>query len=277
MISQSSQCYVCSGACHPRQVGGSTLLVCGRCGLGRTQTAQAADYWALGKEVGGGLVDPYWTEARAAVFRGALALLETDVGRGRILDIGGGVGHFAELALAAGWDAYSMDVSDAAVAAAADRIGGARSLSSLSAELAGTFDAVTLWCVVAHLPDPRALLGEALRSLRPGGRVFLTTPNFRFQRGYAAVLARLRRPIDFSAHDHLLHFTADALDRTLAAVGLTTWRYACVGVTEDCVAEPRLAKCVVPAKRAWNRCTVAAARAGLPYLASEFQVIGTAP
>lgn len=234
------------------------------------------DYWT--RRAGGDseVSGRYWTEAREAVFRGALALLEAKSGKGRILDVGGGIGYFAQTALAAGWDAYSLDVSDVAVAAAATRIGAARSMSTITDDLAGTCDVVTLWCVIAHVTDPKALLAEALKAMAPEGQLFLTTPNFRFQIGYAAALARLGRPIDFSAHDHILHFTADALGRTLEAVGLTSWRLAFVGVTEDCVADPRLARWAVPAKRAWNRCAVGATRVRLPYLGSEFQVVGTA-
>lgn len=271
-------CLVCGAGTRQRHVGGSVMLVCPRCGLGRTQSnGQAADYWTRSGSDTGGVADPYWTEARSAVFRGALRLLEGRVGKGRILDLGGGVGHFAETALADGWDAYSLDVSDVAVAAAADRVGPLRSLAEIPRDLAGTCDAVTLWCVIAHLPDPRAVLADALAALRPGGQLFLTTPNFRFQIGYAAVLARLGRPIDFSGHDHVLHFTPDALGRTLGALGVTARSLAFVGVTEHCVADPRLAPWAVPAKRLWNRCATGAARAGVPYLGSELQVVGTAP
>ncbi len=277
-MTDGALCYVCGAATRPRRVGGSAMLVCPRCGLGRTEAGvQAADYWTRREGEADQTEGPYWTDARASVFRGALALLEGKQGKGRMLDLGGGVGHFAELALAAGWDAFSLDVSDVAVAAAAERIGRDRSLSTIPDELAGTCDAVTLWCVIAHLADPRAVLDDARRALRPGGQLFLTTPNFRFQIGYAAALARLGRPIDFSAHDHLLHFTADALGRTLDAVGFSTWHLAFVGVTEYCVADPRLARWAVPAKRLWNRGALGAARAGLPYLGSEFQVVGTAP
>lgn len=277
-MTHTATCYVCGARTRPRHVGITSMLVCSACGLGRTvATTQTADYWTThdggNREVAG----PYWTDARAAVFRGALALLEAEHGKGRVLDLGGGVGHFAHLALAAGWDAYSLDVSEVAVAAAAERIGGSRSLSNIPGELEGTCDAVTLWCVVAHMEDPRALLAEALRALRPGGRLFLTTPNFRFQIAYAAALARLGRPIDFSAHDHLLHFTAGAMGRTLEAVGFAAWRLAFVGVTEYFVAEPRMGRWVVPAKRAWNRGALHVTRAGLPYLGSELQVVGTAP
>ena len=249
MSDDQSCCYVCGTTTRARPVGGSMMLVCPECGFGCMHAGvQTPDYWDRSDGSGSGVAGPYWTEARHGLFRGALSLLESTAGKGRILDLGGGVGHFAEVALSAGWDAYSLDVSDVAVAAAADRIGEARSLSTVPSNLVGTCDAVTLWCVIAHLEDPRTVLSDAVHALKPGGQLFLTTPNFRFQLGYAAALARLGRPIDFSAHDHLLHFSAEALDRTLKAVGVTNWRLAFVGVTEECVAEPRLARWLVPAK-----------------------------
>ena len=270
-------CLVCGAVPKIRRVGISDFLVCPGCGLGRTSSAvQADDYWTRGDYEPAAVDDTYWTDARASVFGGALELLEAEVGRGRILDLGGGVGHFAELALGRGWDAYSVDVSQVAVTAAAERIGQVRSLASISDDLTGTCDAVTLWCVVAHLSDPRPLLADAARALRPGGRLFLTTPNFRFQVRYAQLLARVGRPIDFTAHDHLLHFTADSLGRMLCTAGLPTQRTVYVGVTEECVADPRLSRFAVPGKRLWNQTALRLTRAGVPYLGSEFQVLATA-
>lgn len=277
-MTDGARCYVCGAGAAPRQVGGSLMCVCRDCGFARMeQASESPDYWTRRDEAGSELAQRYWTEARTGVFRGALAHLEAGGGKGRLLDMGGGVGHFAHTALDAGWDAYSLDVSAVAVAAAAARIGPARSLSTIPDGIAGTCDAVTLWCVIAHLSDPRSVLRDALTALRPGGRLFLTTPNFRFQMAYATVLHRLGRPIDFSGHDHLLHFTADALRRTLQSVGIVDSRFTFVGVTEHCVAVPGLARWVVPAKRAWNRAAIGATRVGLPHIGSELQVVGTAP
>jgi 2-polyprenyl-3-methyl-5-hydroxy-6-metoxy-1,4-benzoquinol methylase len=139
-----------------------------------------------------------------------------------------------------------------------------------------SFDVVTMWCVVAHVPDPRALLSDAVRALRPGGVLLLTTPNLRFQMGYAAALGALGRPLDFESHDHLLHFTPSAIRRLLADVGLRAHRFTYVGITEDCVASRRLAPLLVPAKRVWNRAAVIASRAGAPLVSSELQVLARA-
>ena len=268
-------CVVCGSVTRPRPLGGTPVRVCVACGMGAVDDGgHTADYWAAPGRRGKG-PDHYWTDARASLFGGALKLLSGEVPGRRLLDIGGGVGHFAECALDAGWDAYSYDVSQMAVSEAASRIGAGRSLAGVPDALAHSFDVVTLWCVVAHGPDPRPVLEEAVGALRSGGALFLTTPNFRFHVAYLDVLAKLGRPVHVLEHDHVLQFTATALRRVLADVGVTRCRFTYVGVTEHCVAEPRLSRLLVPAKRAWNRAAVAAARTGLPLLSSELQVVGT--
>lgn len=270
-------CLACGAATREVSVGGNALQRCPRCGLGRIDAERRRDDYWMRHAAPEAVDEPYWTEARTSVFEGALRLLEAEVGVGRVLDMGGGVGRFAQCALDAGWDAYSLDVSEVAVAQAAERIGSRRSLASIPPELDHACDAVTLWCVVAHLPDPRDVLARAVSALRPGGRLFLTTPNLRFQVAYTAALARAGRPVDFLTHDHLLHFTPDAMGRLLEGAGISRWWFTYVGVTEDCVADRRLGRWLVPAKRAWNRGALVASRCGLPLVGSELQVVGTVP
>jgi 2-polyprenyl-3-methyl-5-hydroxy-6-metoxy-1,4-benzoquinol methylase len=236
----------------------------------------SSDYWDrhnAAKE----LESAHW-EARKGLFESTLARIESDAGVGRAVDLGGGLGHFAQSALARGWDVYTLDQSELAVAAAAERVGPDRSLSSDDASrFHGTCDLVTLWCVIAHVSDPLAILQRAMELLKPGGKLLLTTPNFLFQAAYARVLARLGRPLDFVAHDHFLHFTPAALDHVLRKAGLGTWGYEYLGVTADCVLERRLSWLLVPAKRAWNRWALHTTALGLPPLCAELQVIGTKP
>ncbi len=269
-------CVGCGAKTRSRQVGATPIevCVCRCCGLGRSHGAvRPDDYWA-GATRRGEQSDRYWADARADLFRGALARLAELPGR-RLLDVGGGVGHFARYALDAGWDAYSSDISPFAVSEAARRLGPERSLMGFPARLGDTFDVVTLWCVIAHVADPRPLLEEAVRCLRTGGTLLLTTPNFQFQTFYVRALARLGRSVDLREHGHVFHFTEAALSRLLADVGVTRPSYTYLGVTGECVAEPRLGPVLVPAKRAWNQVTVAAARVGFPVLSSELQVLAT--
>ncbi|MGH9042812.1 MAG: class I SAM-dependent methyltransferase [Acidimicrobiia bacterium] len=268
----SGQCYVCGEPTAPRRIGTNDLDVCRTCGFGRVAAiAPVDDYWARSEDAEHELAERYW-QARTGVFRRALAQVGGSRGPGRVVDLGGGVGYFAACAIEEGWDAFSVDVSEHAVQAAAARIGSDRSMARAPADLEGTCDLVTLWCVVAHVPDPRAVVADALRLLKPEGRLLVTTPNFLFQARYASVTARLGRPLDFVASDHLLHFTPAAMDRLLTGAGATRRSFSYWGITEDCLLERRLATLLVPAKRAWNWGAWQVSRAGTPLLTSELQV-----
>ena len=99
-------------------------------------------------------------------------------GTGRLLDIGCATGKFVELALAAGWDAEGIDVSQYAVQIARQKglkvhLGTVESLA-VSPQ---SFDVVTAFDVMEHIWDLRSFL-EAIRIiLRPGGKLILLSPN----------------------------------------------------------------------------------------------------
>ena len=99
---------------------------------------------------------------------------------GRALDVGcGGGGLLASLA-DAGWRAEGIDPDGGAVTLAVSRGLDARvGVVSDPAHPDGTFDAITMSHVIEHVPDPRAVLTEARRILRPGGRLAILTPNGR--------------------------------------------------------------------------------------------------
>jgi 2-polyprenyl-3-methyl-5-hydroxy-6-metoxy-1,4-benzoquinol methylase len=266
-------CYVCRGPTATRRVAGNEVVVCTACGFGALTVQSVADYWERHDDLERELEDRYWTSARTAVFRSALARLAGRVEGRRLLDLGGGVGHFARCALDLGWDAYSVDVSTTATAAAASCLGDGRASTAVPASLAGAFDVVTLWCVAAHVTDPRRVLRDAVNALRPGGLLFLTTPNFRFQAGYARVLAAAGKSLDFAAHDHVVHFTPASLALLLADVGFEQATFTYVGVTEDCLLDRRMAGVLVPAKRLWNWTAVRAAGLGAPLMSSELHAL----
>ena len=257
-------CFVCGSPRVKTQYGSSRFAECPACGLGRVLGYDGrSDYWDT-KHTG----DPYWGEAKRRYFLSALSVLP----RGKLLDLGGGVGEFAAVALDAGWDAYSYDTSPEATVAARQRLGA----RALTAPAAG-FDVVTLWCVVAHLAEPGQLLESVRSALRPGATLWLTTPNFAFQRRYARLLALANRPLMFgTGDDHLWHFTAESLRRLLEAHGFDDVRFHYRGIIEWCSTGSSSSKLLIAGKRAWNSAVYVGYRLGAPLATSELQVTARA-
>lgn len=255
-------CLVCGGETTETRYGVSRFSECPRCGLARVRDYDGRlDYWDSKC-----IDDPYWSRARESYFRGALAALPP----GRLLDIGGGVGEFAHVARSLGRDAYSLDTSQGATAAARRLIGE----HAIMDAPAGVFDIATLWCVIAHVADPGGLLDSAVAALRPAGTLWLTTPNFAFQKRYARLLNTAGRPLVFGGgDDHLWQFTADSLTRLLRQHDFTDVRFTYRGVTEWCSSGRSSSRVLVGCKRGWNRAAITCHRAGLPLLTSDLQVL----
>jgi SAM-dependent methyltransferase len=262
---------VCGAPTLGRAYGDNPFRECVGCGYGILAAGgSAADYWA--EATFSDHESAFWQTAKRAYFDSALDLLATLAPGRRLIDVGGGVGYFAERALARGWDAVTLDVSERVTAVASERIGRERARTVLAEEEPGSFDAATLWCVVAHTPEPAEVVAGAADALRPGGVLWLTTPNFTLQKRYAAARLRLGRPIDFARDDHVGHFTPAAVARLLRDGGFTSVRFHFRGVTERCIVAASNGRPLVAAKRGWNRIAHVAARSGLPNLMSELQV-----
>jgi 2-polyprenyl-3-methyl-5-hydroxy-6-metoxy-1,4-benzoquinol methylase len=98
----------------------------------------------------------------------------------RHLDVGCAMGSMLEEARAAGWDPVGVETSEFAAKYAAEHTGCPVHAGTL-AEAAfppESFDVITLMDVIEHVPNPSALIAEIHRLLRPGGVLFIVTPNF---------------------------------------------------------------------------------------------------
>ena len=109
----------------------------------------------------------------AAPRRRAVELLRLEPGE-RVLIVGAGTG--ADLPfLPAGVEVVATDLSAAMLARARPKAGAHVELRVMDAQALDlpddSFDAVLLHLVLAIVPDPAACLGEAVRVLRPGGRI----------------------------------------------------------------------------------------------------------
>lgn len=135
--------------------------------------------------------------------------------RGRLLDVGCADGYFLELARAEGWEVAGVEVSERMAAEVTARLGipVATSLDTLPPVL---LDAVTLWEVVEHFPEPIAELRRIRDHLRPGGLLMLSTPNA----GHWQAVQEPERWTGYRPPAHLVLFTAESLHLALQKAGL---------------------------------------------------------
>lgn len=147
---------------------------------------------------------------------------------GRVLDVGCGVGVLAAYLVQLGFDVVGIEPAEHACRAARSQFALQVHQGTLhDVSLApGTFDAVTFFDVLEHLPDPVADLRAARALLKPGGVVAAKVPNA------ASFQARLLRRWWYwlDAPRHLFHFTPATLTRVLRAAGFS--RVCCRAVPE---------------------------------------------
>jgi SAM-dependent methyltransferase len=134
----------------------------------------------------------------------------------RLLDVGTGSGWFVAYAQMLGWDAEGLEPDAGAVAVG--REAGLPVREGVIADAPyddASFEALTMNHVIEHLHDPVADLARCLRLLRPGGRVWVATPNLDSV-GHA-VFGRDWLHLD--PPRHLVLFNADSLRKALASAG----------------------------------------------------------
>jgi 2-polyprenyl-3-methyl-5-hydroxy-6-metoxy-1,4-benzoquinol methylase len=137
---------------------------------------------------------------------------------GRILDLGCGNGEFLRGLAERGWDAYGVDLS-----AAACDLSTSRGIQTHCGTLASaafpseSFDVVTSWHVLEHLPEPRTDLVEVRRVLRGDGLFVVEVPNC------DSLTSRLcgKHWYHFDVPRHLQHFNRATLQRLLEENGFT--------------------------------------------------------
>jgi 2-polyprenyl-3-methyl-5-hydroxy-6-metoxy-1,4-benzoquinol methylase len=102
----------------------------------------------------------------------------------RVLEIGSGLGYLTYALRQAGYDAWGLDLSQAAVEQATQRFGPYYRTGDATAAPSpeeGTWDAIILTEVIEHLEDPSAFLTSLRVRLAPNSRLLVTTPNRSFR------------------------------------------------------------------------------------------------
>ena len=165
----------------------------------------------------------------------------------RLLDVGCGGGDWLVQAAAAGWNASGVDPDPVSLARARERGLDVRGgfIDSWS-DCKGSFDAVTMSHVIEHVGDPRALLTAAFELLRPGGCLYIDTPNI--DAASHARFGRHWRGLEIPRHLVLLN--RRALDALLGEIGFgAIAHHRAPGSTEFLVLESQRMAALDPEQR----------------------------
>lgn len=143
-------------------------------------------------------------------YRRGLEQISRVVPSGRLLDVGCGVPIFLDLARSAGYTVQGID-SVPEIARIArddfDLLVDTAPFDRCGLEGA-SFDVITMWDFLEHLPDPVDALMRSQRLLRPGGVLFVSVPNHRsVLHGVAAWLGKLPYRRSLEMVDKLYHFS----------------------------------------------------------------------
>jgi 2-polyprenyl-3-methyl-5-hydroxy-6-metoxy-1,4-benzoquinol methylase len=125
--------------------------------------------------------------------------------KGKILDIGAGTGDFLSVAKQNGWQIIGVEPSDKAKAIALKKeVAFAEDTAQLEDH---SFDVISMWHVLEHVPDLDSQIKELKRLLKPNGSLIVAVPNFKSfdAKHYGAFWAAYDVPI------HFWHFSKKAI------------------------------------------------------------------
>ena len=225
-------CDVCGGTRLRPVAPEANIVQCDACGYRfvsprPSQAAIAAAY-----------SDPHFYDGWVAADAGRLRMWRKRLKQVRqmarspnLLDVGAGIGTFLAMARnEAGWRVVGTEVSTAAINLARERHG-IEMLAGNVEELSiapASFNVVTLWHVLEHVPSPTRLLQACHRLLAPNGILVIAVPNDSESRQLPGRLKRLigRRlsppryqPLSIGSEIHLSHFTLPVLRQLLNKEG----------------------------------------------------------
>jgi len=136
--------------------------------------------------------------------------------RGSILDIGAGAGFFLAVAKQRGWQTDGIELNSWLGDYGAEKFGLRIQDRPLVAGVfpEKSFDVVTLWDVLEHVPHPSQTLQVVKGLLKPGGLVALSYPD------WGSIFARaLKRHWWFCLSVHLYYFTPKSIRALLENQG----------------------------------------------------------
>jgi SAM-dependent methyltransferase len=195
------------------------ILRCRACEFGfRQMRPSEVDLFALYSKLDSSV---YEKEAigRSQTAKRHLQIVEHYAAKGYILDVGCASGIFLRKAAETGWMVVGVEPANGLCQQAKQLLHGHGEIHCGSLQEVDLpqsfFDAITLWDVLEHVPDPVLFLNRCASLLKPGGYLFLNVPDL------DSVQARLlkdRWPLLLA--EHLNYFNRPSLRRCGELAGL---------------------------------------------------------
>ena len=139
----------------------------------------------------------------------------------RLLEVGAAAGSFLAKCREDGWEVSGVELSGPSSEYARAQ----RGLNVLTGTIhearfpAESFDVVTAWSTLEHVPDPREVITEVFRVLRPGGLFVFSAPN------WGGISFRLLGPrYRYIGRDHLFYFSRKNAAILLSDIGFKAVR-----------------------------------------------------
>lgn len=141
------------------------------------------------------------------------------VPNGRVLDVGCGNGEMLDQYRALGWQTTGIEPGPESAQIARKKghcvITGVAEEANLPLE---SFDAITLWDALEHIPNPDIVVQKLFKLLAPRGHIYIHVPN------YGSIYAKFWRDrwFMFTAPLHYFHYSATTLTYLLTKNGFVS-------------------------------------------------------
>lgn len=132
-------------------------------------------------------------------------------GKKSLLDFGCGTGDFLKYAQNKGLDVYGIEPNPDALKLTQKKVGDENASSSNLVDLDMTFDYITLWHVLEHIPNLNEFITELKTKLKPDGKILIAVPNHKSfdAKFYKSCWAAWDVP------RHIWHFSNDSFQKLM--------------------------------------------------------------
>ncbi|MEW5894765.1 MAG: class I SAM-dependent methyltransferase [Candidatus Omnitrophota bacterium] len=194
------------------------LVKCKACGLQYLNPRLRAGLILTAYSSGSDEIFVSQSEARERTFDQQLKRIERIAKKGRVLDVGTAGGSFLAAARKRGWEVEGCEPNRWLCEWAKQNYGLSITPGTIFDlnQKNESFDVITLWDVLEHTLDPKSVLTECRRLLKPNGILVINYPDI------GSWIARfMGRRWVFLLSVHLFYFTFETLQKMLRQTGFT--------------------------------------------------------